>query len=62
MVTTAPSDSDGYGEAMWKTGKPGKKGQPLGTTPGDYTAAVTSVTASGYDWDLIERSTEFAIQ
>ena len=62
MVATAPSDSNGCGEATWKTQKPGKKGRPPGTKPGDYTAAVTAVTASGYDWDLIEQSAEFTIR
>ena len=62
MVTSAPSDGEGYAEAIWNTQKPGKRGRPPGTTLGNYTATVTSVTASGYDWDLVERSTGFEIQ
>ena len=56
------SDGNGYAEATWKTQKPGKKGKPAGTAPGTYTATGTNVTASGYEWDGITKTTTFTIQ
>jgi PKD repeat protein len=59
-LTSGPSDSNGIAEAKWKTSAPkGKKG---GTQTGDYTATVTDVTASGYVWDEIGRSTTFTVE
>lgn len=49
-LTTGPSDADGIAEATWQTEAPNKKGIG-GTTPGDYTATTSGVTASGYVWD-----------
>jgi hypothetical protein len=45
----------------WQTQSPNKKGQG-GTTPGQYTASTTDVTASGYHWDTVTTNTTFTIQ
>jgi hypothetical protein len=60
-LTTGSSDSAGMAEASWITTKPNKRGQG-GTTPGNYTATVTNVTASGYTWDGVVSSASFTIQ
>ena len=60
-LNSGPSDADGWAEATWQTQKPNKKGQG-GTTPGEYTATTTNVTASGYHWDSVITSTTFIIQ
>ncbi len=57
---SGPSDVDGWAEATWQTKAAGRK-QP-GTTPGDYTATVSDVTASGYNWDSVTTSATFTIQ
>jgi len=61
LLTTGPSDSNGIAEATWQTQKPPKKGQG-GTPPGDYTATVTNVIATGYTWDGVMTSTPLTIQ
>jgi hypothetical protein len=58
---SAASDSDGIAEISWQTEEPNKRGQG-GTTPGSYTATVVGVTAAGYSWDGIMRSTGFSLQ
>jgi hypothetical protein len=60
-LNTGPSDVEGWAEVTWKTQAPNRKGQG-GTTPGDYTATTTNVTASGYNWDKITTSTTFNVQ
>jgi hypothetical protein len=45
-VTTGNTDASGLGEAVWNTSAPNRKGNG-GTTPGAYTATVTSVTGGG---------------
>jgi hypothetical protein len=60
-LNSNPSNTDGWAEATWQTQKPNKKGQG-GTTPGDYTASTTNVTASDYHWDSVTTSTPFTIQ
>jgi hypothetical protein len=59
-LNSGPSDGDGLAEATWNTQKPNKRGQG-GTAPVDYTATTTNVTATGYHWDGVTRSTEFTI-
>jgi hypothetical protein len=54
-------EADGWAEATWNTQKPNKRGQG-GTAPGDYTASVTNVTASGYYWDGVTTNAQFKIQ
>ena len=49
-LNSGPSGADGWAEATWNTQKPNKREQG-GTTPGDYTASTTNVTATGYHWD-----------
>jgi hypothetical protein len=56
-----PSDAEGWAEVTWNTQKPNKRGQG-GTTPGDYTATTTNVTASGYHWDGVTTAIQFTIQ
>jgi hypothetical protein len=60
-LTTGPSDTDGIAEATWNTQKPNKRGQG-GTTPGEYTATTTNVTATGYAWDGSATRTTFNIE
>jgi subtilisin family serine protease/subtilisin-like proprotein convertase family protein len=57
-LTTGPSDDEGWAEAKWQTKEPNRRGRG-GTTPGNYTATVTNVTADGYTWDGIGTSTSF---
>jgi hypothetical protein len=59
-LNSNPSDATGWAEATWQTKAPGKRNP--GTTPGDYTATTTNVTASGYNWDSVTTSTTFTIQ
>jgi hypothetical protein len=59
-LNSNPSGASGWAEATWQTKAPGKKNP--GTTPGDYTATTTNVTASGYNWDSVTTSTTFSIQ
>ena len=61
-VLSAPSDSSGLAEARWKTSAPRGKKNNQGTPPGDYTATVTNVTASGDDWDGTQMFARFTIQ
>jgi hypothetical protein len=60
-LNSNPSDADGWAEAQWQTKAPNRKGNG-GTTPGQYTATTTNVTASGYNWDSVQTSTEFTVQ
>jgi hypothetical protein len=60
-LNSNPSDANGWAEVHWNTQSPNRKGQG-GTTPGDYTATTTNVTASGYNWDNVTTSTTFTIQ
>jgi hypothetical protein len=61
LLTTGLSDVNGIAEATWPT--QAGKGKNPGTTPGDYTATVTNVTATGYSWDGVETtSNTFTIQ
>ena len=59
-VTTGSADGNGYAYGDWKTSPPRKNRG--GTTPGSYTATVTSVTASGYQWDGTPVSVTFTIR
>ena len=59
-VNTGGSDADGFAYAEWKTSAP-RKGRG-GTAAGSYTASVTDVTASGYNWDSVATSATFTIQ
>jgi hypothetical protein len=59
-LNSGPSDAEGWAEASWQTKAAGRKSS--GTTPGDYTASATNVTASGYNWDSIITSTTFTLQ
>jgi PKD repeat protein len=58
-LTSGPSDSNGIAEARWKTSAPRRNNS--GTTPGSYTATVNNVTASGYTWDGIQKTTAFTV-
>ena len=60
-LTSGPSDSNGFAEAKWKTSAPKGKKDTGGTQAGQYTATVTNVTASGYEWDGSEMSIGFDI-
>ena len=61
ILNSGPSDVDGSAEATWQTQAPNRKGQG-GTTPGNYTATVSDITASGYHWDGSQISTTFTLQ
>ena len=61
VLNSNPSDADGWAEATWQTQSPNKKGNG-GTTTGNYTATVSNVTASGYNWDSVTTSVTFNIQ
>jgi hypothetical protein len=58
-VNSGASDADGYAYAEWKTSAP-RKGRG-GTATGSYTASVTDVSASGYNWDSVATSTSFTV-
>lgn len=59
-LTSSPSDSNGLAEAKWTTTAPRKRG--LGGTPtGNYTATVTNVAATGYQWDNQAGTASFII-
>jgi hypothetical protein len=60
-LNSNPSDADGWAEASWQTKSPNPKGQG-GTTPGNYTATTSNVTASGYHWDEVTTAATFALQ
>ena len=55
-LTSGPSDSSGKAEVKWTTTAPNKRGQG-GTPTGSYTATVTNVTATGYQWDNLSANT-----
>jgi hypothetical protein len=59
-ISSGPSDSAGIAEARWVTSAPNRRGTG-GTPVGSYTATVTGVTASGYDWDGVENIAAFSI-
>jgi hypothetical protein len=59
-LTSGPSSSSGIAEAKWTTTAPNKRGQG-GTPLGGYTATVTNVTATGYQWDGLPSSVTFTI-
>jgi hypothetical protein len=59
-LNSNPSDAQGWAEVSWNTKAPGKR--QTGTTPGGYTASVTNVTASGYNWDQVTTQVTFTIQ
>jgi hypothetical protein len=59
-LNSNPSDADGWAEATWGTKAP-RKNQG-GTTPGDYTATVTGISATGYHWDGVTTAANFTIQ
>ena len=60
-LNSGPSGADGWAEATWNTQKPNRRGQG-GTTPGNYTASTTNVTATGYHWDGVTTKTTFTMQ
>jgi len=60
-LTTGPSGTDGIAEASWNTQAPNRRGNG-GTTPGSYTATVSNVSASGYNWDGAATATNFTLQ
>ncbi len=59
-LTSGPTDSNGWANAVWNTKKP--RGNQSGTTPGTYQATVTGITANGYTWDGVTISITFTIQ
>ncbi len=59
-LTSGPSNGDGIAEAKWTTTAPNKRGQG-GTPPGPYTATVTNVTATGYQWDSGANTVSFIV-
>ena len=61
-ITSVPSDNNGIAEAKWKTSAPNRKNGAGGTPMGSYTATVTNVTATGYDWDKIGTAVGFTIK
>ena len=61
QLISAPTDIDGWTEVSWQTQPPNKKGVG-GTTTGNYSATVTNVTATGYDWDNVATSVSFSLQ
>ncbi|NIM92266.1 MAG: hypothetical protein GTO18_00920 [Anaerolineales bacterium] len=60
-LNSNPSDANGWAEALWQTQKPNKKGQG-GTLIGSYSASVSNVTASGYNWDVLTIGAVFTIE
>jgi hypothetical protein len=61
FIESTASDTNGIAEARWKTQAPNRKGNG-GTSTGDYSAAVSDITASGYVWDGVIVSTAFIVQ
>jgi hypothetical protein len=60
-LTSGLSNASGIAEAKWTTTVPNKRGQ-VGTPTGSYTATVTGVTATGYNWDGVGTSVSFTIE
>ena len=59
-INSGPSDDTGATTVSWATQRPNKKGAG-GTTPGSYTATVTTVNSTPYDWDGITSEVSFTI-
>jgi hypothetical protein len=59
-LTSALSNSSGVAEAKWTTTAPNKRGQG-GTPTGTYSATVTGLSATGYQWDGVVESSSFTI-
>ncbi len=59
-LVSGPSNSSGIAEATWQTSAPNRKGTG-GTAAGTYTATVTKVSKTGYEWNQVSTSTSFAI-
>jgi hypothetical protein len=60
-LVSAASDANGEADAIWETSSPNKKGNG-GTATGSYTASVTGITASGFEWDGVTTSVTFTLQ
>lgn len=56
-ITTEASDAIGMVSGSWKTSS-----RKNGTPTGVYTASITGITATGYQWDGLEVSTGFTLQ
>ena len=59
-ISSTVSGNDGVATASWATQRPNKKGNG-GTSSGFYTATVTAVSSSQYDWDDIASNASFTI-
>jgi len=59
-VNSGPSNGSGVAEGTWQTKAPNKRGIG-GTAPGTYTATVTGVTATGYQWDNVQAEVTFTV-
>ena len=59
-IISGASDDTGAATAVWATQRPNKKGVG-GTAEGSYTATVTTVNSTPYDWDGITREVSFTI-
>jgi hypothetical protein len=59
-LTTAPSDIEGFAEAVWNTKSAGRKNS--GTATGTYRVDTKTVSAAGYHWDGVVNSTQLEIQ
>jgi hypothetical protein len=60
LVVSGPSNIGGIAEAKWQTSAPNKRG--VGGTPaGDYTGALTKISAPGYLWDGVPMTTSFTV-
>lgn len=59
-ILTGASNGSGQAELTWNTTAP--KGKGGGTPPGSYTASITNVSITGYDWDGLGTSATFNLQ
>ncbi len=59
-ISSTVSGNDGVATAGWATQRPNKKGNG-GTSNGSYTATVTAVSSSQYDWDDMASNASFTI-
>jgi len=59
-IISGASDDTGTATAAWATQRPNKKGAG-GTASGSYTATVTTVNSSSYNWDSMTSEVSFSI-
>jgi hypothetical protein len=59
-LQASASDGQGLAEVRWTTTRPNKKGVG-GTAPGSYTATITGLSSSEYQWDGTASTVNFSL-